>query len=89
MTSNAAERYNRKIEKCINGRYGVKNEKCADALINGLWFSDILARGSMHCENSNMFENINFAEILKTNFENKQIIHFSKNNENETLKKVA
>ena len=89
LTSNAAERYNRKIEKCFNSRYGIKNEKCADALIYGLWFSDILARGKMHCENIDIFEKINFSKILKANFENKQIIHFSKNNENKNMKKAA
>ncbi len=89
LTSNAAERYNRKIEKCINSRYGVKNEKCADALINGLWFSDILGRGSMHCQNINKFENFDFSKILKDNFENKQIIHFFNNNETKVLNNAA
>ncbi|MCP4987342.1 MAG: IS6 family transposase [Colwellia sp.] len=89
LTSNAAERYNRKIEKCINCRYGVKNEKCADALINGLWLSDILIRGSVHCENNNQFENINLAEILKVNFQHKQILHFSGNEKAKNLNNVA
>ena len=89
LTSNAAERYNRKIEKCIKARYGVKNEKCADALIYGLWFSDILANGSMHCENNGQLGNIDFPKILKANFEKKQIIHFSTNNDTKTIKKTA
>ena len=89
LTSNAAERYNRKLEKCFNCRYGVKNEKCADALINGLWFSDILINGRMHCENSNLLENVDFSKVLKANFENKHILHFSKNNDAKTIKNVA
>ena len=89
LTSNAAERYNRKIEKCINSRYGVKNEKCADALINGLWFSDLLTRGSVHCENNNQLGDIDFSNILKTNFENKQILHFFNNNETKDLNNAA
>lgn len=89
LTSNAVERYNRKIEKCIKCRYGIKNGKCADALINGLWFFEILTKGSMHCENNNEFQNINFSKILKGNFENKSIIHILQKNNNKTLKKVA
>jgi len=89
LTSNAAERYNRKLEKCFNCRYGIKNEKCADALINGLWFFDILANGKMHCENSNQFENVDFSKVLKANFENRQILHFSKQNDIKTIKNVA
>ena len=79
LTSNAAERYNRKIEKCLKGRYGVKNEKCADNLIYGLWFSDLLLNGKMHCPKFSN-ENINFPNIIKANFEKKEILHFSQNN---------
>ncbi len=89
LTSNAAERYNRKIEKCINCRYGIKNEKCADALINGLWFFEILTKGNIHCENNNEFENINFSKIIKDNFEDKNIISILQKKESKIHKKRA
>ncbi len=84
LTSNAAERYNRKIEKCIKGRYGVKNEKCADNLIYGLWFSDLLMNGKVHCGKFSKADSIDFPKIIKANFEKKEILHFSKNNKFKT-----
>ena len=41
-TSNASERWNRKIEKVISGRYGLKSEKFAEQLISGLWLKETI-----------------------------------------------
>lgn len=48
-TSNASERWNRKIEKVISGRYGLKSEKFVEQLISGLWLKEII-RDKRHLE---------------------------------------
>ncbi len=89
LTSNAAERFNRKIEKCVASRYGIKNEACADVLIRGLWFSEILIKGKMHWADNTGVEKINLPLILKNNFDGNQIIHFLQQSDVQTLKKSA
>ncbi len=89
LTSNAAERYNRKIEKCVACRYGLKNEACADVLIRGLWFSEVLTKGSAHWKDNTLKENINLPKILKDNFDGNQIIHFLHKKHVQKSKNVA
>ena len=40
LTSNASERFNRKIEKVISKRYGLKSVKFVTALLNALWMKE-------------------------------------------------
>ncbi len=89
LTSNAAERYNRKIEKCIACRYGLKNEACADVLIRGLWFSEILTKGRAHWIDNSGMENIDLPKILKDNLDGKQIMHFLQKGRPQTLKNAG
>jgi len=88
LTSNAAERYNRKIQKAICPRYGLKNEACADVLINLTWFKDILFNGQIHLQDQTDFNIQNFQQFAQQ--EAKIIsIHFSKNFSSKTLNSRA
>jgi len=49
LTSNAAERWNKKIEKVIAKRYGLKSEKFVDQLITSLWLKEAI-RDKRHFE---------------------------------------
>lgn len=76
-TNNAAERYNRKIEKAMKGRYGLKNEACAEVLINLTWWNDYLN----HHQNSqvnlaNIFQ-FDIVNTLNGVFGKHQFIHFN------------
>jgi len=48
-TSNASERWNRKIAKVTSGRYGLKSEKFVEQLLSGLWLKEII-RDKRHLE---------------------------------------
>jgi len=41
-TSNAVERWNRKIEKVTSGRYGLKSVQFVEKLLDGLWLKETL-----------------------------------------------
>lgn len=74
LTSNSAERWNRKIEKAITGRYGLKSVKYVKQLITSLWlkesvldkrhfsecFLDDIKLGKL-CQ-----ENLNLSNIIET-----------------------
>ncbi len=50
-TSNAVERWNRKIEKVLLGRYGLKSEAFVIQLLNSLWLKEAI-RNMRHFEKS-------------------------------------
>ena len=51
LTSNASERWNRKIDKAIAKRYGLKSIKFVDQLITSLWLKESI-RDKRHFEKS-------------------------------------
>jgi transposase-like protein len=65
LTNNAAERWNRKIEKAFSGRYGIKNEQCAQVILRGLWLKEWLLNGHVHSA-TNPRQAINLARIGQT-----------------------
>jgi len=89
LTNNAAERFNRKIEKCVACRYGIKNEACADVLIRGLWFSEILLNGSVHWKKDSGLENVNLPKIMKNSLDTTKIIHFLQQENVQTYQMAA
>jgi len=84
LTSNSAERWNRKIEKVIQGRYGLKSEKFVNQLITSLWLKETLI-DKRHFGKS-FIQNVNFTKISQENLQTSNIIEFFKRN---LLKKVA
>ncbi len=89
LTNNAAERFNRKIEKCFACRYGVKNEACADVLIRCLWFSEILLKGKVHWKKDSGLENVDLPKIVKNSLDATQIIHFLQKTNVQTFANAA
>lgn len=83
-TSNASERWNRKIEKVISGRYGLKSEKFVEQLIAGLWLKECI-RDKRHLEKS-FIKGLKIRSICQENVKMCNIIQFVKHN---LLKKVA
>ena len=83
-TSNASERWNRKIEKVISGRYGLKSEKFVEQLITGLWLKEII-KDNRHLGKC-FITQINIAKKCQENVNMCNIIEFVKHN---LLKMVA
>ena len=83
-TSNASERWNRKIEKVISGRYGLKSEKFVEQLITSLWLKEAI-RDKRHLEKS-FVDELNLKSIYQENLKMCNIIDFVKHN---LLRKVA
>ena len=83
-TSNASERWNRKIEKVISGRYGLKSEKFVEQLISGLWLKEAI-RDNRHFKKC-FIHQIDIARECQENVNMCNIIEFVKQN---LLKKVA
>lgn len=77
-TSNASERWNRKIEKVISGRYGLKSEKFVEQLITSLWLKEII-RDKRHLKRTDIFE-LNLPVLCQENVKMCNIIDFVKYN---------
>jgi transposase-like protein len=52
LTTNASERFNRKIEKCFSGRYGIPSVESAKVLLRGLWLKELLLKGHNHLDHT-------------------------------------
>ena len=83
-TSNASERWNRKIEKVIYGRYGLKSEKFVEQLISGLWLKEAI-RDNRHFEKC-FIHQLDVVKECQENVKMCNVINFVKHN---LLKKVA
>lgn len=75
-TSNAVERWNRKIEKVTSGRYGLKSVEFVDKLLDGLWLKEILF-DQRHLRKG-FFTELNMFSICQENLKPVQIIRFLK-----------
>ena len=84
QTSNAAERWNRKIEKVTSGRYGLKSVKFVEKLLEGLWLKEVIF-DQRHLRKGILTE-IDVAIICQENLKPVQIIRFLKN---KLFKRVA
>ena len=58
LTSNAAERWNRKIEKIVSGKYGLKSLETILQLICCLWFKELIIRGQSHLSKESILSKI-------------------------------
>lgn len=83
-TSNAAERWNRKIEKVICGRYGLKSDAFVIQLITSLWLKECLM-DKRHFEKCLLHE-FDMKKICQESIQVSNIIEFFKD---KLLNKVA
>lgn len=84
FTSNSAERWNRKIKKATQGRYGLKSEKFVVQLITSLWLKEAI-NNKIHLEKS-FIEKVNIKKLSQENLQMGNVIQFFKD---KLLEKVA
>jgi len=75
LTSNTAERWNRKIKKIVSGKYGLKSPETIQLLINCLWFKEIIMNGQIHLSPKSMLSNLNISKICQEKISNKRMEH--------------
>lgn len=65
ITSNVSERFNRKIEKVLSGRYGITSIETARRLIYSLWLKDIIVRGKLNIDQNSFIAKLNISKICQ------------------------
>lgn len=75
LTNNVSERFNRKIEKCFSGRYGIASVESAHVLLRGLWLKELLLNGHKHMASSSEFRTINLSRICQEHLDTSKILH--------------
>ena len=89
LTSNASERFNRKIEKCFSGRYGIPTVDSAQVLLRGLWLKELLLNGHQHRSQTSELASINVSRICQEHLDSDKILHFFHDYEASQVEKLA
>jgi len=77
-TSNSAERWNKKIEKCTQGRYGLKSLEFLNQLITSLWLKESI-KDKRHFKKC-IIHDLDMRKIRQENIKMSSIINFFKHN---------
>jgi len=64
-TSNAVERFNRKIKMIVSGTYGTKSPETIQQLMYCLWFKELILNGKTHLSNQSTISKIKIAQICQ------------------------
>ncbi len=80
ITSNAVERFNRKLNKVISVRYGIKSKESMQVIIRSLWLKEIMFFGKKHLSAMDDLNNIKISKLCQKNINFSDTIHFLKNN---------
>ncbi len=75
LTSNVSERFNRKIEKVTNSRYGLKSEKTAMTIALSLWLKVLIDRGQPILHDDSLIANLNISNLCQENVDWKNLAH--------------
>jgi len=89
LTNNASERFNRKIEKCFSGRYGISSVESAKILLRGLWLKELLLKGQKHLDATSEFRTIDLSRICQEHLDTSKILHFFHDNDPSQVEKYA
>jgi len=89
LTTNASERFNRKMEKCFSGRYGISSVESAQVLLRGLWLKELLLNGRQHMAQSSESASIDLPRICQDNLDSGKILHFFHDYEASQVEKLA
>ena len=89
LTNNASERFNRKIEKCVSGRYGLPNPKSAEVLLHGLWFKELLVHGRKHMNATSEMATIDLSTLCQEHLDTSKILHFFHDSDPSCLEKLG
>jgi transposase-like protein len=65
QTSNAAERWNRKIKKIVSGKYGLKSTETIQQLVHCLWFKELIINGKNHLNPESTMACLNISKICQ------------------------
>lgn len=57
LTSNASERFNRKLKKVLSGRYGFKSIDTVRLLVQSLWLKELITKGSYMLHEDSLIAN--------------------------------
>lgn len=77
LTNNAAERFNRKIEKCLSGRYGLPPITSAKVLLRGLWLKELVLNGHQHLAATSQVKDLDLAKMCQESLDLAKILHNS------------
>ena len=89
LTTNASERFNRKIEKCVSGRYGIPSEESAKVLLRGLWLKELLLNGQKHLDATSQLRSIDVSRICQDHVDTGKILHFFHDSDPSQVEKLA
>jgi hypothetical protein len=76
LTINVSERFNRKIEKSVSVRYGIKSEESARVMIRALWLKELLLNGRRHLAKTHPMNRVELSKICQNQLDFKGILHF-------------
>jgi transposase-like protein len=89
LTTNASERFNRKIEKCFSGRYGIPSVESAKVLLRGLWLKELLLNGQKHMNATSALRSIDWSRICQEHVDTGKILHFFHDYDPSQVEKLA
>ncbi len=89
LTNNASERFNRKIEKCFFGRYGIPSPESAEVLLRGLWLKELLLNGQKHLAATSELTTIDLSRICQEHLDTSKILQFFRDNGLSQIEKRA
>jgi len=75
LTNNAAERFNRKIEKCLSGRYGFASPTSVEVLLRGLWLKELVVNGRKHLAATSPVLELDLTHICQASLDTGKILH--------------
>jgi hypothetical protein len=75
LTNHAVERFNRKIEKCLSGRYGFFSTTSVEVLWRGLWLKELVLNGRKHLAATSQIADIDLAEMCQESLNVDKILH--------------
>jgi transposase-like protein len=89
LTNTAAERFNRKIEKCFAGRDGIPSVESAHVLLRGLWLKELLLNGHKHMAARSELRSIDVSRMCQEHLDPNKILHFFHDYDPSHVEKLA
>jgi transposase-like protein len=89
LTTNASERFNRKIERTFAARYGVATEESAKVLLRSLWLKELMLNGQKHIEETSELRSLDVSRICQQHLDIGNIQHFFHDSAPSQVEKLA
>ena len=88
-TNNASERFNRKLNKCFFGRYGIPSVESAAVLLRGVWLKELLLNGQKHLDATSELASLDLSRTCHEYLDTSKILHFFHERRQSELEKSA